>query len=147
MPANTPTQARIGYGSRLACEFTPGSGIYTDIAEVTNVPWPNEVADDIEATNQDSPGRRKEFVAGMIDPGEMSAESNWLPGDPTHDPTTGILALKASGQTVNWRITSPDTEITCHVDGYVKSVAPATPVNEIMKLPFTIKLTGEPVFS
>jgi hypothetical protein len=147
MPANTPTQAKIGYGSRLACEFTPGSGIYTDIAEVTQVPFPNEVSDDVEVTNQDSPGRRMEFIAGMINPGEMSAECNWLPNDPTQDHVTGIMALKASGLTVNWRITSPDADIVAIVPGYVKSSAPSMPTKEGMKMPFTIKIAGEPTFS
>lgn len=147
MPANTPTRARIGKGCRLACEFTPGTGVYTDIAEVNTVPFPNLVADDVEVTNQDSPGNSKEYISGLTEPGEMTASCNWIPNDPTQDHVTGILALKASGATRNWRIRTPDSILTCIVPGYVKSFEPAIPIGEQMTMDFTVKVAGDPAFS
>jgi predicted secreted protein len=145
MPANTPTRAKIGKGARLACQF---DGVtYTDVAEVVTVPFPNLVADDVEVTNQDSPGLSKEYISGLTEPGEMTASCNWIPDDATQDHIAGILHLKQTGEVVSWKITTPDAVLTCTVDGYVKSFTPTIPIGEEMTMEFVVKVAGDPVFS
>ncbi|HKQ02635.1 MAG TPA: phage tail tube protein [Actinomycetes bacterium] len=146
MPANTPTQAKIGYGTRLACEFT--TGVYTDVAEVVTIGPPQPVADDVKVTNQDSPNRTHEYISGMIEAGEASMTLNWLPNDPTQDETTGLLALSISGATKNWRITTPHTPpLIWTFPGYVKAFKPAIPTEGAMTSEVTLKVTGASTFA
>lgn len=145
MPANTPTQAVIGYGSRLACEFT--TGVFTDIAECRNIGVPQSVADKIDATNQDSPNRTKESVSGMIDPGEANFELNWLPNDPTQDETTGVLSLFRSGATKNWRVTTPGATLIWTFPAYVNSFQPNIETQSLMTVAVGLVVNGASTFA
>src|SRR5687768_16228446 len=101
MPA---TQATIGYGTLLQRGDGGSPEVFTAIAEVDSISPPQTVADDVEVTHLTSPNRTKEYIQGMLDAGEASAHINWLPGDPTHDEVTGLLANQIAGTVKNWRI-------------------------------------------
>jgi predicted secreted protein len=145
MPANTPTQAVIGYGARLACEFA--SGVFTDVAEVVNIGAPQGAADDVDVTNQDSPNRTKEYIRGMIEQGEATFTMNWLPNDATQDQTNGVLALFISGETKNWKITLPAATLVWTFPGYVKTFNPSINTNEALTVEVGLKVTGASTFA
>lgn len=75
------SEVQSGYGSAFFFGFTEADMIEAE--EVTKIPFAEEVADTWEKTHLKSPGRRKEYGAGLIEPGEDTLELNYLPGSPT----------------------------------------------------------------
>ena len=65
--------------------------MFTTIAEVGSITGPTLTRDIIDVTNQDSAGAYREFIGGLIDPGELSFDINYIPTDATQDATTGII--------------------------------------------------------
>src|SRR5688572_28259415 len=92
------TDADIGYGTTWSINGTP-------VAEVIEVTPGETTADRVEATHMGSPGRRREYIAGLIDNGEASFTINWVPGNATD---ALIRTLMASGEVVEHIITFPN---------------------------------------
>lgn len=127
----------IGYGSqvRIGRGATP---TWTVLEFVGDIEMPDEQIDEIEVTHMQSPGRRKQFIAGLIDGGEVSIPMNYIPGSATDDL---LLELKASGETVQVeiRLTAAGTpEIYA---GFLKGYARTAPVNDKMMATATFRLS------
>lgn len=133
------TEADIGYGGSFEVELGVTPGDFSALGEVTNVTPPNESVDVIDVTHMDSPGRYREFIQGLIDPGDMSVDMNWVPGSATEDL---ILDWRTSGETRDGRITTPNGityTFPCFVTGYT----PAMPIDGKMSATLTCKVAGE----
>lgn len=130
------TEADIGYGGKVEVETS--TGVWFELAEVTNVTPPNESVDVIEATHMQSPGRTKEFIQGMIDPGDFSCELNWVPGGATDD---YVIAWRVSGETRSVRITTPN-DTTYTFPAFVTGWSPQMPNNDKMAATLTCKVAG-----
>src|SRR5215217_5974546 len=96
------TDAKIGYGTKYEIY---SSSAFVEIGEVFSVTPGEANSDRVDATHMQSPGRRREYIAGLIDTGEASFEINWVPGNATDVLLRGFLA---SGLTVPHRITFPN---------------------------------------
>ena len=140
------TEARIGHGTLLQRGDSAAPPNYTTVAEVMDITPPQAEADDIEATHMESPGRRKEYIQGLIDGGEATFQLNWIPDNPTHDHITGLKALQRSGETVPWRLRLPDDVLIWNFPAYVKSFNPEIPVGDKMTASVTLKVTGDETF-
>lgn len=110
---------KIGYGTivRVGQGATP---TWTKLAHVTGVTMPEDEIDEIEVTHMESPGRRKQFIAGLIDSGEMTVAMNYLPGSATD---TLLRSLKASGANVLVEVTLPDADPDTF-SGYLSGYSP-----------------------
>lgn len=135
------TNAILGYDTLYEIHDGADPGTFDAIAEVIAITPPNEQADDIEATHLKSPNRTREYIAGLIEPGEMSFQINWVPND-----TTGqlLLALKASGDTRQHRITWPNG-VTWTFSAYIKGFEPTTPIDDRLTATITARVTGSTV--
>lgn len=132
------TAADIGYGGRFEVELGVTPGDFLALAEVNNITPPNESVDVIDVTHMDSPDRTREFIQGLVDPGDMSVEMNWVPGSATEDL---ILAWRAAGETREARITTPNSvtyTFPCFVTGY----SPGMPIDGKMTATLTCKVAG-----
>lgn len=65
---------------------------YTQVAEVTNITWPGYKRDAIDVTYMDSTSSFREYIAGLMDAGEVTVEMNWVPSA-----TDPILAAMTAG--------------------------------------------------
>lgn len=54
---------------------------YHKVLEITNISGPSQSRDTIDLTSHDSPLAFKEYVAGLIDGGEISIEGHFIKGD------------------------------------------------------------------
>lgn len=54
---------------------------YNKVLEITNISGPSQSRDTIDLTSHDSPNAFKEYVAGLIDGGEISIEGHFIKGD------------------------------------------------------------------
>lgn len=75
------TNARSGWGGEF--HFTNNSAVLTELVEVVSFTLPNGETEKIDATHLKSPNRRREFVSGMIDDGELEVVINYVPGSET----------------------------------------------------------------
>lgn len=117
--AEHATQAFIGWGSILYRGNGDGPPeTFTEIEEVTAFTPPQTVADEIDVSHFQSPGARREFIAGMIDSGEATATINYNPSAWTQH---AQLSADAEARTVlNWRFTLPGEIETIDFRGFIK---------------------------
>lgn len=134
------TLAKVGYGG----EFHLGNStdILTELVEVVSFTLPNGETETVEATHLKSPGRRREYIAGMIEDGELEVTLNYVPGSATD---TLILEAATSGdtrafmaviprETANWEISG-----NCIVTGYDRGTVE---FDGKMEATLTVRLTG-----
>jgi predicted secreted protein len=136
------TDARIGYGTKYAIKPTTAATTFTEIAEVTAVTPGASSADRIDATHMLSPGRRREYIAGLIDNGEASFEINWVPGSDTDEL---LRTLMSSGNTTPHKITFPNG-VTVTFDGAITGYEKDIPVDDRMTATITVAVSGEEVW-
>jgi hypothetical protein len=137
------SNANIGYDTRFAIEDAPGSGVFVELAEVYSVTPPEFTIDQIEVTHFQSPGRSKQFVPALSDPGTAQAEMNYIPGSVTD---VRLDTLRVAGTVLAMRITYPDgTTVT--FDASVASYSKGIPVADRMTAQVGFKVTGAVVLA
>lgn len=137
------TDARIGYGTKYEIwDASLSTPAFVEVAEVINVTPGEATADRIDATHMQSPSRRREYIAGLIDSGEASFEINWVPGSDTDEFIRGLLD---SGATVEHRITfaGPTPRVTVTYDAQVIGFSKAVPIDDRMTATITVGVSGE----
>jgi hypothetical protein len=107
------TEARIGWGGELHVSTDNTEANLVELLEVREVGFPNDEADEHEVTHLKSPGRRKEFISGLIDGGEFTATLNYDPGNATD---LLLTAAKDTGDTRKVKIVIPDNTGTGTAD-------------------------------
>lgn len=127
---------------------TDNGGTWTAIAGLTNIDTPSGTTEEVDATAHDSPGGYREFIAGLKDPGEVSIEGYYDPNDATHDGSSGLPSLWASGDVVSWRVRSPahGSNSGVEFDGYVSAFQATFPSDGLMGFTGTIRATGPTTF-
>ena len=127
----------IGYGSkvRIGLGETPD---WTELEFVGDLEMPDEQVDEIEVTHMQSPDRRKQFIAGLIDGGEVSIPMNYIAGN---DSDVLLQTIKASGETVQIEITLTAAGTAETFAGFLKGYARTAPVNDKMMATATFRLS------
>lgn len=134
------TNASIGYGSYFHIS-QDGGNEWIEIAEVFDITPPSDTVDQIDVTHMQSPNRRREFIAGLSDPGSASFEMNFVPGSASD---LKIQEIRASGEQVLCRITFPNS-VTWTFTGQVESYEPAIPTEDKMTATVSFKVSGSTV--
>lgn len=133
------TQAAIGYGSLFKVRTSTGPDVYTTMGEQASVTPPGVSVDSIDATHELSPNAWREFIPGLKDGGEISADLHYVPVGTTEAALYGMV-----GTTQVCRNVFPSG---AYVDysAFITSMEPDTPIDDKMVMSMTWKLTGEPV--
>lgn len=133
------TEAKIGYGSKYAI-WDAGLTVpaFVEVAEVINITPGEATADRVDATHMQSPGRRREYISGLIDNGEASFEINWVPGSDTDE---RLRDLFSSGETVEHKITFPGG-ITLTYDASIIGFSKVIPIDDRMTATITLAVSG-----
>lgn len=133
------TEATIGYNTRI--RIGRGAGpTWTTLAGVRDIEWPKTEADEHEVTAMDSPGRRKEFISGLIDSGEISIPLWWVPGS-----TTDVLLtdIAATGELVQVEFLANAEGATAETYvGFAKTYNRTSPVNGPQECDVTFRING-----
>ncbi len=131
----------IGWGGEF--HLHDGAALFK-LVNVDSVTPPEDSVDEVEVTNLASTGRRKQFIAGLIDGGEITVEMFHVPNSTTDQV---CLAAKAAADVRAWKIVFPDTDGTAlrqyTGDGFVKGykISPVTP-GDPMRSTLVIRCTG-----
>ena len=100
----------------------------TELEAVFDVGLPEDTVDEVDTTHYKSPGKRREFMAGLIDGGEIQIQMNYRPGS---DTDVLLTAAKAARNIRTWDITIPDGETGWRFAGsaFVKSYTKTNPLD------------------
>lgn len=132
------TQAAIGYGATFAVEDDDASpSNYVVLAEVYDINPPDQKIDQIDATHSQSPNRYREFIQGLVDPGETSFDMNFVPGSAAD---LRIQALR-DGLARSCQITFPNGA-TWTFSGVLTGYQPKVPTADKMTATVTFKVSG-----
>ena len=129
------SEAQIGWGAGVTLDAV-------ELVEVVSFALPDEQVDEVEVTHLKSPQKRREYIAGLIDAGEVEVELNYVPGSATD---VKIKELKDSGEVVPVIFTIPDgagtweVTTTTFVKGYGRGPVSA---GEKMTCSVRLRITG-----
>lgn len=132
------SQAMTGLGIVLAMKATANAADYTAIGEPFEITPPQQMDDEIEVTNFNSPDGTKEFIGGLTDPGECSFNVNYVPGGDTEEL---LFAAKATRKPRAFKITWPNGT-TWSFDLLIRGLQPTAPLNDRLVLQVTGRVSG-----
>jgi hypothetical protein len=96
----TDASSALTGGTATWAHTTPGAragGVFTAVAGLTDMVFPNTKKDVKETTNFDSTGLTKEYIGGYINPGDVAVNAMWN-GGATQDWRTGLISKFYGGQ-------------------------------------------------
>lgn len=128
------TVAGIGFGSLLKVSI---ASVWTTIGEQADVTPPGVSVDSIDATHEESPGSTREFIPGLIDSGEVSAEIHYVPTGTAEEQLYAML-----GTTQLCRNVFPSGAYA-EYSAFITSMEPETPIDDKMVMSVTMKVTGQ----
>lgn len=131
------TAAMIGLGITLEMQdlITPNDWFF--IAEVFNLNPPSQVDDVVEATHYQSPNRRREYIPGLVESGEVSFDMNYVPGS-----DSDVLINAAQGVEKRLRITFPNG-VSQVFNGVRQGYEKNAPIDDRMTATVTFRVTGD----
>jgi hypothetical protein len=133
----------LGYGSSFEIATSGNSpSDLISLGEIYNITPPSAVVDQIDVTHMQSPNRRREFIAGLVDGGETSFEMNYIPGSIGDTELHEILDTPV-GQTRRRtaRIRYPNG-VTHTFEVELQRYESAVPTDDKMSSTVTFKVTG-----
>jgi len=141
-PATAVSQAMIGHTSHFHIYQTEDSPEdWIDLGEVFNITPPSQNVDMIDVTHMQSPNGIREFVPGLIDPGECSFEMNYIPGSTGDAYLVALLATSPSLRKRRCRVIYPN-DVTDTFEAHIMTYEPAVPTDDKMTATVTFKVTG-----
>jgi predicted secreted protein len=115
---------------------------FATIPEVSRVSPPNVRFDLLEVTSHDSSGGFREWVPGLLDGENATAEFNWVPSNEIHQQVRDANLNKTKK---NMKIVfTGDTGNTFAYAAYVMSFGPQADVGQILKASAGFRMTGQP---
>jgi hypothetical protein len=136
------SQARQAKGTLLQVETSEGSGVYQTVPECRDLSGPVLQSGEYDATTHDTVGFFKEFKAGLIDPGEVTFQINYLEDNALH---MRLASDQATFTERNYKKVYKTGKFYAF-RGYVKNFGPKEPTDGLQTSDVAIRLTGAPTF-
>jgi hypothetical protein len=114
----------------------------TVIAEVVSLSGPSVNREMIDVTHLTSDNQAREFIGGVIDSGEITAEINYIPSNTTHIALIGALTSNAETYVLNL---NGNTAWTMSM--LVQSFTPNMAVEDELTAAVGFKVTGAITFN
>lgn len=134
-----------GYGATLKLGTSAVSGAATAIANIVSIGGPNQTRDSIDVSTLASASITKEFIPGMVDPGEITLELNY---NETDAPIlTGTTVGINNHYPVYFMLDFPDATATAASSsfegmGFITALGHALDTGSKISQSVTLKLTG-----
>jgi predicted secreted protein len=129
------SNADIGHGALFGIEgSTPGT--YVTAAEVVAITPPGMTRDSVEVTHLTSPGKWKEYIAGLKDAGEASFTFNFVPS------ATDTVFAAFNADKGKYQITFPNGVMLRFPGFFTGYTPPELGAGEKMEASASIKATG-----
>ena len=132
----------IGATTSHALSTDDGTTYDVDTTEIKELGFPSMSRDTSEDAYIDNPEIYKEFVAGMVDAGELSLTLKWKSADAGQ--VQLMAAFDSADGMVQGQITFPDGW-KYQYKGVLTNAGREVPKNETITQSFTIKISGKPL--
>jgi len=120
-------------------QHSPDGTTYTTVAEVNKIQSTGSKADLADVTNMDSASSFREFLATLVDSGEIAIDTNFLPGNATQQ----ILDTDFNNQTLGYyKIVLPNALGNATFRAYVASKDFDLPIDKQGTKAIKLKVTG-----
>lgn len=143
------TNALFAFGTllKIGDGATPTEG-FTTIAEVTNIGGPGFSMDTPDVTSHSSANKWREFIAGLLDAGEVTFTINFIPTNATHSQTSGLLKDMKNRTKRNFQLVFPDSGATTWtLPTFITGFEPGEPIDNALTADVTLKVAGEPTLA
>ncbi|MBV7671372.1 outer capsid protein Hoc [Streptomyces halstedii] len=132
-----------GFGTKLKRGDGEEPEEFTEIADITNLSGPGLTRETLDVTSHGSPGGWMEFLGGLKDPGEVSADINYQPT--LHDLLVADFDDKVPR---NYQIVFPDEDATTWAfPAILTGFEPEAPYDDKAAASLTFKVSGKPTIS
>lgn len=148
--AVSPTQLRlknsVGTGTYVSGGIATLVSTFAYIVELTNVEGAGSTADVVDTSAHDGNGYSSQ-VTTLKRTNQMQLSVNLVPGNPTHDEDTGLLAMANTGIRRHWLLVLPPYPATGlrsvgHLYGSVVYYTENLPVAGVVVAQFTLAFDG-----
>lgn len=139
------TTVSIGYGSKLyMMDYGESPPVMKKLAEILEVTPPNQLDDLVEATHMESPNRTREYILGLVAPGEASFVMHHVPNSESE---ALIFANRTRARAVppeptQCRLVFPNG-VYWEFNALVRGYEPSTPIDDRMTVAVTMQVTGD----
>lgn len=135
--------AAIGHGATFTrSDDATSGGTFATIGNVIMIGPPNATRETPEATHLESTERWREYIGGMKDAGEVTAELDLDPNDATLASLYTDLNTDTAGY---YKITFPDST-AWGFSAFITSIAPGEVSDQKMTVALTFRVTGKPAW-
>lgn len=132
-----------GFGTQLKRGDGAGPEVFTALANVTNIGGPGLSRETIDVTSHASPDGWMEFLGGLKDGGEVSADINYDPAN--HDALVDDFEDSAPR---NYQIVFPDDATTTWTVALILTgFEPEAPYDDKLSASLTFKVNGKPTLA
>jgi hypothetical protein len=132
------TTVTLGIGSTFALARSATPTSFVNMNEVYEITAPNAVRATVDATHMGSLNQTREYIGGLIEPGEMSFMMAFVPGNASD---LMCQAMQISGEKGRAKITWPNG-VTWTIDAIVLGYEPTDPIDDKMTVSVTIQCSG-----
>jgi hypothetical protein len=141
--AETQTPS-IGWGGEVHLSTDETEVNLEELVQVVSFGLPNHEVDEVEVTHLKSPNKRREYIAGLSDGGEVEVVLNYRPGS---DTDALLLAARSARDVRAVRFVIPSDGVAAYqidtfayVSGYDRGTVEA---GEKMEVTVTLRITGD----
>ena len=136
---------KLGFGIQLKVGDGASPETFAKIASLQDLEEPDVVLETVEVTDHDSAGNAREYIAGLIEGGEVAATFNY---DPSDTQQTQLKNDRAAGTKRNYQILVPSSpNVTVAFAAFVTRFKPISPLEEANTVEVTLKVTGLPTWT
>ncbi|MFZ4773933.1 MAG: phage tail tube protein [Terrimicrobiaceae bacterium] len=123
-----------------------GTEAFTTIAEVQKIGGPKLKLDTKEVTSHSSTGGWREFIATLLDAGEVSFDGNFIPTNATQSQSSGVLKDMKNRTKRNFQLILPDTT-TWTFAAFVTGFEISAQFDDVLSFSASLKITGAPTLA
>jgi predicted secreted protein len=132
-----------GFGVQLKRGDGGGPEVFDALADITNVSGPGLSRETLDVTSHGSPDGWMEFIGGLKDGGEVSADINYQPA--MHD---FLIEDFEDSAPRNYQIVFPDDDqTTWTIKAILTGFEPEMPYDDKAAASLTFKVSGKPTLS
>lgn len=140
------SDAKIGHGSLLKIANDASPQVMTTVGEINSITMPGISRDAVDVTHMESVEQWREFIAGLKDGGEVSAEINFIPGSTGTNLLLEQLNKSGADAVSVCEIALPTTPAyEWSFNAILTGFESEAPVDDKQVATVTFKVTGKPV--
>lgn len=115
------------------------------LSDMTSIGGPGFSADTLDTTTHDAANNFRTFIKGLIDAGELSVDAYY--DYDKNGYTMSVMLATTTLQSVTLVMPTSPSKTTFYCNGHVTGYEPTTPMDDLIGMSITVKISGKPVIA